>query len=88
MNIMNNQERRSHSENEVGIVEGVEQKNIADRGLAIEGPYQIEEAQYINGNVSYNFKPKNNLPTHYTQALRNHENLSYGGGIQKGSRLV
>ena len=38
-NIMNNQERRSHSVNEVGIVEGAEQKNIVDQGLTHEGPY-------------------------------------------------
>ena len=30
MNKMNNQDRRSHSMNEVGIVEGVVSKNIAD----------------------------------------------------------
>ena len=42
MNIMNNQEKRSYSVNEVGIVEGAEQKNIDDQGLAHEGPYQIE----------------------------------------------
>ena len=81
MNRMNNQERKCHSCNEVGIVEGVEQKNVADQGLAHEGPYQVEEVQYLNGNRSYNFKPNNNLLTHYTHALRNHENLSYGGGI-------
>ena len=43
MNKMNNQERRGHSYNEVGIVEGAEQKNVADKGLAPEGPYQVEE---------------------------------------------
>ena len=30
INRMNNQDRRSHSVNEVGIVEGVVSKNIAD----------------------------------------------------------
>ena len=88
MNRMNNQERRSHSVNEVGIVEGAKQKNIVDQGLAHEGPYQIEEARYINGNRSYNFKPNNNLPTHNTPALRNHENFYYGGGMQQGPRPV
>ena len=58
MNRMNNQERRGHSIHEVGIVEGVEQKNVTDQGLA---------------------PSNNNLPTYYTPALRNHENLSYGG---------
>ena len=36
---MSNQERRSHSANEVGIVEGAEQKCDNDQGLAHEGPY-------------------------------------------------
>ena len=70
MNRMNNQERRGHSCNEVGIVEVVEQKIINDQELTHEGSYQVEEAQYINGNISYNFKPNNNLLTHYTPALR------------------
>ena len=43
MSKMNNQERRSHSTNEVGIVEGAEQKQT-DQGLAHEGPYQVKEA--------------------------------------------
>ena len=34
MTRMNNQERRSHSANEVGIVNGAEQNRIADQGLA------------------------------------------------------
>ena len=66
INRMDNQERRGHSYNEVGNVEGAGQKCVGDEGLAHEGPYQVEEAQYINGNKSYNFKPNNNLPTHYT----------------------
>ena len=82
MNKMINQERRGHSCNEVGIVEGVEQKCVADEGLAQEGPYQVEEVQYLNGNRSYTFKLNNNLPTHNTPALRNCENFSYGGGKQ------
>ena len=86
MNRMNNQERRGHSCNEMGIVEGAEQKCVVDQGLAHEGPYQMEEVQYLNGNRTYNFEPNNNFPTYYTPALRNHENLSYGGGMQQGSR--
>ena len=81
MNRMNNQERRGHSYNEVAVVEGVGQKCAIDEGLAHEGPYQVEEAQFVNGNKSYNFKPNNNLLTHYTPALRNHENFFYGGGM-------
>ena len=86
MNKMKIKKKIGHSYNEVGIVEGCEQKNIVDQGLAREGAYQVDEAQYINGNRSYNFKPNTNLPTQYTPALRNHENLSYGGGMKRGSR--
>ena len=42
-------------------------------------PYQVKEGHFVNGNRRYNFKPKNNLPTHYTPVLRNHDNFSYGG---------
>ena len=69
------------STHEVGTVEGNEQKSIID-----EGPYQIEETQFINR--SYKFKPNTNLPTHYTLALRNHENFSYGSGAHQGQRSV
>ena len=65
-------------------MEGARQKCDAEEGLAHEGPYQVEEAQFVSGNRSYNFKLNNNLPTHYTLALRNHENFSYGGGMQQG----
>ena len=75
MNRMNTQEKRSHLVNEVGIVNGVEKNSVSNQGLAQEGPYQVKEVQYLNGNRSYNFKPNNNFPTHYTLALRNHENL-------------
>ena len=40
MNRMNTRERRNHSVNEVGIVNGAEQNSVADQGLAHEGPYQ------------------------------------------------
>ena len=85
---MNNRERISYSTNALGIEEGSKQKCIIDEGLAHEGPYQVDEAQYVSGNRSYNFKPNNNLPTHYTPALRNHEIFSYGSGVQQGPRLV
>ena len=85
MNRMNTRERRSHSVNEMGIVNGDEQNNVTNQGIAHEDPYKVEEVQYLNGNISYNFKP-NNLPTHYTPALRNDENLSYGGGNHQGQR--
>ena len=77
MSRLSNQERRVHATHEVGTMEEGEHKCIAH-----EGPYQVEEAQYVNGSRSYNFKPNNNLPTHYTPALRNHENFSYGSGVQ------
>ena len=80
MNKMGNHDRRMDSAHEVGTIDGNEQKSSADEGLAYEGPYQVEEAQFLNANRSYNFKPNVNLPTHYTPTLRNHENLSYGGG--------
>ena len=61
---------------------------MTDEGLAHEGHYQVEETQFMARNISYNFKPNNILPTHYTPALRNHENFSYGSGVQQGPRLM
>ena len=78
MSKMGYQEIRVHLAHEVGTVERGEKKCIANEGLAHEDPYQVKEAQYVSGNKSYKFKPNNNLPTHYTTALRNHENFSYG----------
>ena len=49
-------------------------------------PYQVEEENYLNEQRSYQFKPNPNLPTHYTPALRGHENFSYGGGASQGPR--
>ena len=40
----------------------------------------------MNKERSYPFKPNPNLPTHYTPALRNHENFSHGGGAQQGTK--
>ena len=88
MNKLGKRDRRMHSAHEVRTVEGNEQKSITDVGLAHEDSYQVEEAQFVGGNISYNFKPNTNLPTHYTPALRNHENFSYGGGAQQGQRPV
>ena len=70
----------------MGTVDCTKQNRVVDQGLDHEGPYQVEEVQYLNGNRSYNFKPNNNIPTHYTPALRNHENISYGGGNHQGQR--
>ena len=66
MNKLGNHDRRMHLAHEVGIVEGNEQKSITNEGLAHEGPYQVEEALFVGGNKSYNFKPNTNLLTHYT----------------------
>ena len=75
-----------HLANEVGTVNENEKRNSAEKGLTHESPNQVEEAQYLNANISYNFKPNLNLPTHYTPTHRNHENFSYGGGAQQGQR--
>ena len=83
MSRMNTQEMRSYSANVMGIEKVGEQKCMTNEGLAHEGPYQVE-AQFVGGNISYNFKPNNNLPTHYTPTLRNHEKISYGSGVQHG----
>ena len=72
MSEIGNQERRMHSAHEVGTVERNKQQSSAEEGLAHEGPYQVEEAQFLNANRSYHFKPNLNLPKHYTPALRNH----------------
>ena len=84
MNKMENQDKRMHSAHELGTVDDSEKGNSAKKGLTQEGPYQVEEAQYLNANISYNFKPNLNLQSHYTPTLRNHENFSYGGGAQQG----
>ena len=88
MNKMGNHERRMHSTNEVGIVDENEKRNSAEEGLSHEGPYQVEEAQYLNANRGYNLKRNLNLPTHYTPSLRNHENFSYGAGALMSPELI
>ena len=84
MNKMGNHERRMHLANEVGTVDENEKRNSVEDRVTHEGPYQVEEAQYLNANRSYNFKPNLNLQPHITLALRNHENFSYRGGAQQG----
>ena len=81
MNKLGNNEKRMHTENEVGAVDKGERRMSAE-GPIEEEPYQVEEAQYFYVNRSYTFKPNPNLPTHYTPVLRNHESFSYGGGAQ------
>ena len=86
INKLGNNERRIHKALEVGTVDEEEKGKSDDEGLTHESPYQVEEAQYLNANSSYTFKPNLNLPTHYIPALRNHENFSYRGGAQQGQR--
>ena len=84
MNKMSSNERRMHIAQEVGAVR--EGKRNSAEGYEKEEPYQVEEAQYLNANKSYTFKPNPNLPTHYSLALRHHESFSYGGKAKQGIR--
>ena len=86
MNKLGNNERRMHTTLEVRAVDEGEKRNSVEEGPTYEGPYQVEEAQYLNANRSYTFKPNLNLPTHYTPTLRNHKNFSYGEGAQQVQR--
>ena len=54
--------------------------------LMYQQPYGAEEVKYVNEPINYHFKQNPNLPTHYSPALRNHENFSYGGGALQGPR--
>ena len=84
MNTLGNNERRIHTAHEVGAVQERIRRSAEEQ--VGEEPYQVEETKYMNEQRSYHFKPNPNLPTHYTPALRNHENFSYGGGAQQGHR--
>ena len=86
MSKLGNTERRMHTAPKVETVDKGERRKISNEGSTHEGPYQVEEAQYLNANRSYTFKPNLNLPIHCTPALRNHENFSYEGGAQQGQR--
>ena len=81
INKLGSNERRMHT-----ALKGGERRNSAEEGPNHEGSYQVAEAKYLNANRSYTFKHNLNLPTHYTPALMNHENFSYGGGAQQGQR--
>ena len=85
MHRMEKQERKMHSSHEIGAVE-----REAMRKSALipkeEDAYEVEEAKYVNEPRNYHFKPNPNLPIHYSPALRNHENFSYGGGALQGPR--
>ena len=85
MHKLGNQEKTMHYAHEIGAMgrDGIRR--------SAEGPidgdtYQVEEANYLNEQRSYHFKPNPNLPRHYTPTLRSHENFSYGGGASQGPR--
>ena len=80
MNKLGNSERRMHIAHEVGAVEERIRRSVEER--VGEEPYQVEETKYMNEQRSYHFNPNLNLPTHYTPALRNNENFSYGRAAQ------
>ena len=75
MHKLGNQEKRMHSAHEIGAMERDGIKRSAE-GPIDEDPYQVEEANYLNEQRNNHFKPNPNLPTHYTPALRGHENFS------------
>ena len=79
------QEKRMHYAHEIGVV-GKDVIRRSAEGPIDEDPYQVEEANYLNEQRSYHFKPNPNLATHYTPALRGHEKFSYGGGASQGPR--
>ena len=87
MHRMDKQEKKIYTAHEIGAVEREILKGNADRAVD-EQLYETEEVKYLGEQRNYHFKPNTNLPTHYHPALRNHENLSYGGGASQGPRPV
>ena len=87
MHRMDKQEKKTYTAHEIGVVERELLKGSADRAVD-EQFYDAEEVKYLGKPRNYHFKPNTNLPTHYHPELRNHENLSYGGGASQGPRQV
>ena len=85
MHKMDKQDKKLHSAQEIGAVDRGGIRRSAE-GSTDEDPYAVEEANYLNEQRKYHFKPNPNLPTHYNPALRSHENFSYGGGASQGPR--
>ena len=85
MHRMDKQDKKLHSAHEIGAVERGGIRRGAE-GSIDEDPYVVKEANYLNEERSYHFKPNPNLPTHYNPTLRNHGNFSYGGGASQGQR--
>ena len=82
---MDKQERKMHTTHEIGAVE----REHMRRGVDVpteEDSYGDEEVKYVNEPRNYHFKPNPNRPTHYSLALRNHDNFSYGVGVLQGPR--
>ena len=85
MHRMDKQERKMHTAHEIGAVE----REAMRRSVEIqkeEDTYEVKEAKNVNEPRNYHFKPNPNMPTHYSPALRNHEDFSYGGGALQGPR--
>ena len=82
---MHKQERKMYTAHEIGAVEREAMRRSAEIPKE-EDSYEVEEVKYVNEPRNYHFKPNPNLPTHYSPALRNHENFSYGGGALQGPR--
>ena len=74
-----------HPAHEIGAVERELMRRSADVPTE-EDSYGAKEVKYMNEPRNYHFKPNPNLPTHYSPALRNHENFSYGGEALQGPR--
>ena len=74
MHKLGNQEKKMYYAHEIGAV-GRDGIRRSAEGPIDEDPYQVEEANYLNEQRSYHFKPNPNLPTHYTPVLRGHENF-------------
>ena len=87
MHRMDKQEKKTYTAHEIGAVEREILKGNVDRAVDKQ-LYETEEVKYLGEQRNYHFKPNTNLPTHYHPALRNHENLSYGGGASQGPRPV
>ena len=85
MHKLGNEEKKMHYAHEIGAV-GRDGTGRSAEGPIDEDPYKVEEANYSNEQRNYHFKPNPNLPTHYTPALRSHDNFSYGGGASQGPR--
>ena len=85
MHSMDKQERKMHTAHEIGAMKREVMRRSAEVPTE-EDSYGVEKVKYVNEPRNYHFKPNPNLPTHYSPALRNHENFSYGGGATQGPR--